>query len=238
MQVQIFLKDDITIDMQKNIQNKINTNTGVIELSFENKNQALDKVKKSFGEENKGLVEGFEKVNPFPSSFIVKVDTPLRVSEVSNAVKGMDGIEQIKDQRDVVDKIMSITKTIKYVGATLFVILIGVSTFLIGNTVKLTVYSRRREIGIMKFIGATDWFIRWPFVFEGLLIGLIGAIMSTIFLYFSYDFAYAKILSQVMMIKLVNPSYVFYFMSWQFMLIGMIIGGIGSILAIRKFLVV
>lgn len=238
VQVQIFLKEDITIDMQKEIENKINKVQGVTEVSFENKNQALQKVKESFGEENKGLVEGMEKGNPFPASFIVKADKPERISDVSAAVKGMDGIEQIKDQRDVVDKIMSITRIIKYVGAILFIILIGVSIFLIGNTIKLTVYSRRREIGIMKFIGATDWFIRWPFVYEGLIIGLVGAIVSTILLYFSYNFAYARVPIQVMMIKLVAPSYIFYFMSWEFMVIGMIIGGIGSILAIRKFLVV
>ena len=238
VQVQIFLKEDITIDMQKEIQNKINKVTGVTEVTFENKNQALQKVKESFGEANKGLVEGMEKGNPFPASFIVKADDPHKIAQVAEAVKGMPGIEQIKDQKDLIDKIMSITKIIKYVGAILFVILIGVSVFLIGNTIKLTVYSRRREIGIMKFIGATDWFIRWPFVYEGLIIGLVGAIVSIALLYFSYKFVYAKVPIQVMMIKLVNPSYIFYFMSWEFILIGMLIGGIGSILAIRKFLIV
>ena len=238
VQVQIFLNDDITIGMQKAIESKINEVTGVTEVTLETKSEALGKVKESFGEKGKGLVEGLEKGNPFPSSYIIKVDKPTRVTEVSNAVKGMSGIEQVKDQRDVVDKIMSITKTIKTVGAVLFITLIGVSIFLIGNTIKLTVYSRRREIGIMKFIGATDWFIRWPFVYEGLIIGIIGAIISVFLLYFSYRFAYLKFSASIMLIKLVDPSYILYFMSWEFILIGMAIGGIGSILAIRKFLVV
>ena len=90
----------------------------------------------------------------------------------------------------------------------------------------------------MKFIGATDWFIRWPFVYEGLIIGLIGSILSIVLLYFSYNFVYVRMLSQIIMIKFMEPSYIFYFMSWEFILIGMIIGGIGSILAIRKFLIV
>lgn len=238
VQVQIFLKDDITIDMQKAVETKINKVTGVTEVTFETKNQALQKVKESFGEANKGLVEGMEKGNPFPASFIVRADDPQKIAQVADAVKGMPGIEQIKDQKDLIDKIMSITRIIKYVGAILFVILMGVSVFLIGNTIKLTVYSRRKEIGIMKFIGATDWFIRWPFVYEGLIIGLVGAIGSIVLLYFSYKFVYSKVPIQIMMIKLVNPSYIFYFMSWEFILIGMLIGGIGSILAIRKFLIV
>jgi cell division transport system permease protein len=238
VQVEIFLNEDITIDMQKNIENKINKVTGVTEVTFVTKSQALDKVKEIFGEESQGLVEGMEKSNPFPTSFIVKADKPQMITEVSEAVKGMPGIYQIKDQRDLVNKIISITRIVKYVGAILFVILIGVSIFLIGNTIKLTVYSRRREIGIMKFIGATDWFIRWPFVYEGLIIGLFGGIMATILLYFSYGFAYSRVSVKVMMIKLVNPSYIINVMSFEFILIGMIIGGIGSIMAIRKFLIV
>ena len=184
VQVQIFLNDNITSGMRKNLSNKLHEIPGVIEVTTQSKTQALGQVKESFGKKNQGLIAGLEKGNPFPSSYIVKVDKPERVTEVANAVNSMPGIEQIEDQRDVVNKIMAITRTIKYVGAIIFITLIGVSIFLIGNTIKLTVYSRRREIGIMKFIGATDWFIRWPFVFEGLIIGLTGSIFYITSLFF------------------------------------------------------
>lgn len=112
----------------------------------------------------------------------------------------MQGIEEIKDGRDIVNKIMTITKTIKWVGSVMFVILMGVSLFLIGNTIKLTVYSRR-EIGIMKYIGATSWFIRWPFIIEGIIIGVVGGIVADLVLYYVYRMAYTKVSSGLVIIR-------------------------------------
>ncbi len=115
-------------------------------------------------------------------------------------------------------------------------ILIGVSLFLIGNTIKITVYSRKREIGIMKYIGATDWFIRWPFVFEGIIIGILGAIIAIVLLYYGYKAAYAKASVGLIFVSLLNPSVVLSSVLWIFVLVGIVIGAIGSILSIRKFL--
>ena len=95
--------------------------------------------------------------------------------------------KHIGGQQELVDKIIAIVNGIKVVGIGLFAILVGVSIFLIMNTTKLTVFSRRREVGIMKFVGATDWFIRWPFVIEGMVIGLIGATLACGALFFAYN---------------------------------------------------
>jgi len=238
VEAQVFLKDSITIDEQKEIENKLNTIEGVTDVTYESKAEALEKVKESFGEENKGLVEGLEKSNPFPSSYIVKVSKPEFVSKVRNTIKDMAGVEEIKDAGKLIDKITAITKTIKIFGLALFIVLLGVCLFLIGNTIKLTVYSRRREIGIMKFIGATDWFIRWPFVFEGMIIGLTGAIIAVGLLYGAYKYTFTKLPVEVILVKLVTPSYVLAYISWEFLLLGMFIGALGSIWAIRKFLTV
>jgi len=238
VEAQIFLNDNITIEEQKQIESKLNSIEGVADVTYESKAEALEKVKESFGEENRALVEGLEKANPFPSSYIVKVTKPEMVSKIKEAVKDMAGIYEIRDAGKLIDKITSITRTIKIVGGALFVILLGVCLFLIGNTIKLTVYSRRREIGIMKFIGATDWFIRWPFVFEGMIIGLIGAIVAIVLLYYGYNYAYTKLPMEVIFIKLISPSYVLTYVSWEFILLGMFIGSLGSIWAIRKFLAV
>jgi len=235
---QVFLNDNITIEEQKQIEVKLNSIEGVSEVTYESKAEALENVKESFGEDNKGLFEGFEKTNPFPSSYIVKVTKPEFVIKVRNEVKDMAGIYEVRDAGKLIDRITAITRTIKIVGIVLFVILLGVCLFLIGNTIKLTVYSRRREIGIMKFIGATDWFIRWPFVFEGMIMGLVGGIVSVALLYYGYSYAYSKLPIEVIFIKLVSPSYVLAYVSWQFILLGMTIGSIGSIWAIRKFLAV
>lgn len=243
IEVQVILKDDIKIDQQQAAYNKISKLDGVTSITFKSKKQALEDLKQQLGDKNKGLVAGMENDNPLPNSYIVKVKQPDYVSTVVSAVqpngKYMDGIEQAKDGRDIVNRISAITRTVQWVGAALFIILIGVSLFLIGNTIRLAVYSRRREINIMKYIGATDWFIRWPFIIEGMVIGLFGAIISILLLYYVYGLAYSKVTSSVsMMMRFISPIYILTNISWAFILIGIFIGAIGSIIAIRKFLIV
>lgn len=238
VEVKVFLKEDIKMNEQSDIEKAIKDTAGVVDVTFESKNDALKKLQEQLGPENKDLVQGLEKDNPMPTSFIVKVEKPEMVTTVVDKVKGMPGIDSIKDGRQLVDKIMSVVNTIKWVGIAIFLLLIGVSLFLIGNTIKLTVYSRRREIGIMKYIGATDWFIRWPFIMEGVLLGVLGALLSLILLYFAYRFAYVKLMAQVVTMQFIRPSYVLSIISWEFLLSGILIGGVGSIMAIRKFLTV
>lgn len=238
VEVKIFLNNDITIGQEKELEAKIKSLSEVTSVTYENKEQAMKNFKDQIGENNKALIEGIEKDNPLPNAYIVKVKDPEMVSKVVDTVKGMKGIYEIQEGRKIVDRIIAITKTIKWIGMVLFTILIGVSLFLIGNTIKLTVYSRRREIGIMKYIGATDWFIRWPFIIEGMIIGIFGAIIGCVLLYYGYNIVYTKASAAMFLIKLVEPKYVLTTISWQFGLLGILIGSIGSILSIRKFLAV
>ena len=122
--------------------------------------------------------------------------------------------------------------------AAIAVLFIGVSIFLIMNTIKLAVYSRRREVGIMKFVGATDWFIRWPFVIEGIIIGAIGSLLATAVLYFIYRGVFGFIASNLLIANLVPVSFVLTTLLGGFLLGGIVVGAIGSIAALRKFLVV
>ncbi|MGE5628081.1 MAG: permease-like cell division protein FtsX [Solirubrobacterales bacterium] len=238
VEVKIYLKDNITITDQKAIENKIKTVDGIVSYDYESKAQALDNFKEQLGERNKSLTEGFDKKNPLPSSFVVKVKNPDTITNVVQAVNGMSGIDTINDGREVVDKLVQITSTIKWVGVVVFLILISVSLFLIGNTIKITVYSRRREIGIMKYIGATDWFIRWPFIMEGVIIGILGGIFADIILFYVYKIPYLKISQGLLMMQLIPPSYVCTVILAIFVGVGIIIGAVGSILSLRKFLAV
>lgn len=238
LEVRIYLKDDITISDKSALERALNNVQGVSEIKYETKSDALEKVKKQFGEESKGLVQGFEKENPFPNAYIVRVEKPEVVNNVVKAAQGLSGIEKIKDVRDIVEKIIKITNTLKIIGFALFVILISVSLFLIGNTIKLTVYSRKKEIGIMKYVGATDWFIRWPFIIEGMILGISGAIISTGILYYVYKMVFGKFANALLGFTLINPHFILSTTLWQFMLGGLFIGAIGSIISIRKFLIV
>lgn len=238
VEVKIFLKDDITVTQQKDLLNKIQNVPGVTDQIYESKPEALQSLKTQLGEQNKGLLEGFEAKNPMPASYTVKVNKPEAITNVVSAIKDSQGVDTIKDGREVISKLLVVTNTVKWVGTIIFIILIGVSLFLIGNTIKITVYARRREIGIMKYIGATDWFIRWPFIIEGMLIGFSGSIVAIILVYYAYRFTYMKVSLGLIMMQLLSPSFILTGMLWIFILSGILIGAIGSIIAIRKFLLV
>jgi cell division transport system permease protein len=238
VEVKIFLKDDITAPQKTELETKVKGVAGVKSVTFESKEQALANFKEQLGDQNQSLVDGLEKDNPMPSSYIVKVNEPNTISAVVEAVKGQAYVLSIKDGREIVNKIISITNTIKWVGSAIFLILIGVSLFLIGNTIKIIVYSRRREIGIMKYIGATDWFIRWPFVIEGIILGVSGALIADGILFYAYKVVFAKVTTGLLMMQLVPVSYVYTYILGLFVLAGILIGAIGSAISIRKFLAV
>lgn len=238
LEVQVFLKKDVTTIQRNDIDRAIKDVDGVKSSEYETKAQALSNLKSQLGPKNDDILSGLDKANPLPESFIVKVDKPEIISKVVSKIKDMPGIDEIEDEREIVNKIIAITKTIKWVGIILFGILIVVSVFLISNTIKITVYSRRKEINIMKYIGATDWFIRIPFVIEGMIIGIIGAIVSNVLLYYAYSYVNRKMTVSFAFIKLVDPSYVLGGTLIYFLLAGIIIGAAGSIMAVRKFLAV
>lgn len=231
----VYLDNDITPIDKKEIQVKINSQEGVKEIQYESREDAFKKLQ----ENNAGILKGYTlEKNPLPASYIVKLEDISYAPAIREAVKDLDGVESVSDEQESIDTIQSVIKFTKIIGTGLFIILIGVSIFLIMNTTKLTVYARRKEVGIMKFVGATDWFIRWPFIIEGILIGLIGTFLSIIALYFLYKFVISFIAARVIILNLIPVSYVFTSLLWKFVIGGVLIGGCASYLALRKFLVV
>lgn len=238
IEIKVYLKDDVTLFQQRDIENKLKGSEGVKEVVFESKSEALNNFREQL-KENKGILSGYDSSNnPMQNAFIVRLEKPEFADSASTAVKDMTGIDEVVNDRDLINKISAVSNTIRWAGVVLFIVLIGVSLFLIGNTIKLTVFSRRREIGIMKFVGATDWFIRWPFIIEGVVIGLVGAILSNLTLYYSYKLAFSAITQQLITVPLVSPAYILGSMMWEFILAGISIGALGSILSLRKFLAV
>lgn len=231
----VYLDDNITPIDKKEIQVKINSQKGVKEIQYESREDAFKKLQ----ENNAGILKGYTlEKNPLPASYIVKLEDMSYAPAIREAIKDLDGVESVSNEQESIDTIQSIIKFTKIIGTVLFIILIGVSIFLIMNTTKLTVYARRKEVGIMKFVGATDWFIRWPFIIEGILIGLIGTFLSIIALYFLYKFVISFIAARVIILNLIPVSYVFTSLLWKFVLGGVLVGGCASYLALRKFLVV
>lgn len=237
IEIKAFLKTDLTTMKEKSIKTDIKEISGVKEIDYESKEQALDKFKKQLGEK-KDLANGLELDNPLPASFIIKVNKPSDVSKVSKAIKSIEGIDQVKDGQQMVDKIVKVSRFIKGLSLVLMSILGIISISLIANTIKLTVFARKREIGIMKYMGATDWFIRWPFVFEGMLLGLFGSLVSIVLLYGGYSYAVKAVVTSDVIFTLLPAKQLMPSLIKEFAGIGVLLGGFGSVVSIRKFLVV
>lgn len=236
LEIKVYLDNDIKLIDQREIELKLNEQEGVKEVIYESKEEAFANLQEML-KDNQGLLEGYDlSENPLPSSYIVKLDAPEYASQIVDAVQGMSGVEDISNQQDMIDTISTFVNGVRITGMVLFVVFIGVSIFLITNTTKITVYSRRREVGIMKYVGATDWFIRWPFIIEGMIIGFIGSLISSILLFMLYRGVYGYIVSNMFLVSLVSPGFVLSTLTWVFLLGGIIIGALGSIVALRKFL--
>ena len=238
IEIKVYLQDDIKLVNQRDVEIKLSEQDGVKAVTYESKDEALTKLKKDL-EGNSGMLEGYSlENNPLASSYIVTLEDASYASNVTKAVEDMTGVESVTNQQELIEKISRVVDFVQILGVILFFVFIGVSIFLIMNTIKLAVYSRRREVGIMKFVGATDWFIRWPFVIEGIIIGAIGSLLATAVLYFIYRGVFGFIASNLLIANLVPVSFVLTTLLGGFLLGGIVVGAIGSIAALRKFLVV
>lgn len=236
VEIKAYLIDEITTQEQSNIETILQGVEGVKEITYESKEEAFDKFKERLGEDNAILAGFSEDRNPLPNSFVVSLEEPEAAMRVEEALSGVRGVEDVGNERETVERIIGLAKIIRTMGVVIFIILVVVSLFLISNTIKLTVYSRRREIGIMKFVGATDWFIRWPFLIEGMIMGLIGGIIAVSVVFFAYQLVYTDITQSLFYAGLVKPSEVLNSFSWQFGLTGLVIGALGSFIALKRFL--
>lgn len=236
LEVSVFLKENISVAEKQKVASSVKNIQGVAGIKYITKTEALKKLNNQLGEENKDLMKGLEKQNPLPESFIIRVNDSSIIKSVVSKTKGIKSVEKVVANEDLVNQISKITKGVKWVGGVALLIMIPICLFLIGNTIKLAVYARRREVNIMKFVGATDWFIRWPFIIEGVIIGVIGALISSGLLYYVYRAVYLKLTSIIMLLNILTPRYFAMNVVWIFIISGIVIGGIGSILSIRKFL--
>ena len=207
IEIKVYLQDDIKLVNQREVEIKLAEQEGVKAVTYESKDEAFTKLKKDL-EGNSGMLEGYSlENNPLASSYIVTLEDASYAGDVSKAVEDMTGVESITNQQELIEKISNVVDFVQILGVVLFFVFIGVSIFLIMNTIKLAVYSRRREVGIMKFVGATDWFIRWPFVIEGMIIGAVGSLLATAILYFIYRGVFGFIASNLLIANLVPVSF-------------------------------
>ncbi len=236
-EVEVFLNDDVKKSDAEAIMKKIDAEPGVKSSAYRSKTEAMKIMKARWGE-NSYLLDSLGD-NPLPSSIVVTVDSMSTADNVIKMVKGTDGVEDVKYYQETVKKLTKITNFLKLAAMIIMVFLIIVSIVVVSNTIKLTVFARAKEIEIMKYIGATNWFIRGPFLIEGILIGVISSAVSAVATFFIYREIISLVGKQFMTIMsspLVPAGYLSVNLILIFLAIGVSIGACGSIVSMRKFL--
>lgn len=235
--IQVYLEEDAPIEVAQKLVRDIEGIHGVDRAVYESKVDALENMKESW-KENAYLLEGLEE-NPLPSSIIIYLTDIYYAELVLSEVSKMGGIEEIKSYQEIVERLLSITEAIRRAGIFVIFILIAISTFIIHNTIKLAVNSRQREINIMKYVGATNWFIRWPFLAEGTILGIFGAGIATVVIKYGYEYIYDLLLSDFYVLLtgyVILPEVLVADVVFLFLIIGSGIGALGSIWSMRKYL--
>ena len=235
--IEIYLADETTEEQANEIIADIEQENGVQEAYYKTKEEAMEEFRTRWGE-NGYLLDSLQE-NPLPNSVVVMIDDLEQAENISEKAATYDGIEDVQFYKDTVDKLLSATRYIQIAAIIVMVFLIIVSIVVVSNTIKLTVFNRASEISIMKYVGATNWFIRGPFLAEGIIIGIISAGISIGLSALVYDKIIDVVGNQllsVMSMPMVPVGFLVYNFVWIFLALGISIGACGSIISMRKFL--
>lgn len=236
-EIQIYIKDDVSDEKLTEIEDLISNNEGVLSVMYESKEQALENWKEDW-DENAYLLDGIE-TNPLPNSYVIRLKNLEFADSVVDSIKGMEGIEKIQYNKEITENLILVSNYIRLGGIIITGVLIFVSIFIISNTIKITVASRKREINIMKYVGATNDYIRGPFIIEGVLFGLIAALISIVIVYYGYGYFFDSIketLFSMFTVVLAPPEDLFSDIAIIFISIGVGIGALGSLLSLKRYL--
>ncbi len=231
------ISDDIDEADVEAIGEKIKQISNVKSVTYLDKDAALQDAKEIL-KEYAYLLDGYEAFNPFPRSYIVVFENLKSTTNVKEAVESVDGIYKVAYNDTIINTVIKISDVGSIIVIALGVIMLLVSVFIISNTIKLAVYSNKREIYIMKYIGATSKFIRYPFVVSGILMGIGSALFTWVIVSLAYIVLYSKMQmnSDLGSFGLVPYSSFWYIVLGISVLVGIILGGIGSSIAIKKYL--
>lgn len=240
--ITVFFDDDVTESEKDDIGEKLEKAEGVLEVKYVSADEAWDKFKDDYFGESGELAEGFKNDNPLANSdnYEVYMADVSKQKDVVSYAETLDGVRKVNKSDVVAKTLTSVNKLVGYISIAIIAILLAVSIFLISNTVTMGITVRREEIAIMKYIGAKDGFVRAPFVIEGLLIGVIGALIPLVLLYFMYDKAVAYVMTRFSLlnniIDFLPVAHVYRTLLPVGIALGVGIGFVGSFFTIRKHL--
>jgi len=235
LEVRLYLTADLDPLAVDDLKAKVAALNGVTEVTFVSKEDALATLREQLGADS-DLLEGVDQMNPLWDSLRVVTKGPAWVDTVATSASTLSGVEDVRYTHDLAERILRVTTAVRIGGLGLVALMVLATLFVISNTVRLTILARSEEIEIMKLVGATNWFVRWPFLFEGMFLGLVGALLAGFAAWRAYVWAVGGVYANVPFIPVV-PVYP---LAWRLGLVllgaGAVIGSLGSTLSLRRFL--
>lgn len=234
--IMVFVEKECDEQAVDAVKEQLSEVPNVTDIEFVSRNQAYEEVLESLGE-NASILNGIDS-SFLPDGFKVTVGDMNYFKETVSQIKTIDNVLNVQENSDLAERLTEIRSAVSYVAIGIVVLLLIVALFIIANTVKITMFSRKLEISIMKAVGATNWFIRWPFLIEGIFIGIIAALLSVLVLFGIYTLASEALLTIFGILGggLVNFWDYALYIAVAFLVISVVTGGLGSTLSIGKYL--
>ena len=238
-EIRVYIEESIepgTLEMDK-LEDAVKSVSNVKSAEFYSNEDALDEYKKELGDEAY-VMDGFGDDNPLRDSFKIKLED-LSISEsTAEKLKHIDGIAKVNDNQSSANKLVSVTNVIKSISFWFMIFLGALAIFIISNTIKITLFARRRDINIMKYLGATNSFISWPYIIEGVIIGFVGSLIAMTIMLIAYNtfLSMDVMLFETMNLKFCGISEVVLPLVLWFIGIGVLLGAVGSAVSIRRHL--
>ena len=234
--IEVFIQNTATEEQIKELGEKINAVEGVNNIRYKSKEDALTQMKEKF-KDRQHLLEG---LNIFPASYVVTLSDLNLSQNVKDTIAGFENVKNITSSDDTINKLINIANGVRIASAIILILLVLISVFIITNTIKLTVHARRKEISIMKYVGATNGFIRWPFIVEGITIGVIAGMISLLIIGVLYNLLTDKLLEtsfkNIIDVSLLGFNEMFSLILIVYLILGVGIGVVGSSISMKKYL--
>ena len=235
---QVFIKTDATQEEIDAVGEQIRAIDGVNTADFVSKEDALNSMRERL-KDTKGVLDGFD-VEQFKASYMVTVTDLNNSKDIQNQILQIENVVKITSSDETVSTLIGLANGIRIVTGVILLLLVVISIFIIANTIKLTVHARRKEISIMKYVGATNGFIRWPFIVEGMIIGIVASLISIVIVGGAYNIIAEKLVNvqfmQTIGASLVTLQDMLTSIIFVYMLLGIGIGVLGSVISMRKYL--
>lgn len=236
VEIVAFLDEDLTLRERNRLEERLKAHPGVLSVTFVSRDKALASLEKKLGQGEYDLLATLEGNNPLPDSFRIKAKNPREVEQLAKELAKMQGISKLRYGQEVVRQLFAATRWVRIISVFIVVFLGAAAVFLVATTIRLTIFSRRKEIYIMKLVGATNRFIQTPFFLEGMALAGAGTVFALICLYLGYHYLLENIQPALAFLPLINDDLVLLKLFLGLGGAGIGLGIIGTFISVNRFL--